>query len=132
MKRNGGKRMDKSDKYFCMFLVVAFTLVFIAIFGIPYLMGLDDERVVVEGKIVDVFIERESEFVIQYNIITLTFDTGEEYMIREAVGTTGYFERVTDFTVNSKFIINFYRHTNSGYWEIEHIYKVPDKEEYKV
>jgi len=86
--------------------------------GLVYYIGLDDERVTVEGKIVDVEIEESN--IMDYDILILTFDNGETYRVLNTLGDD------VDLTVNSKFIIKLFRTDKDSWWEITQIYRVPD------
>jgi len=116
--------MDEDNK-FLLGMICVFVIIIGSVFSIGYYMGLDDERITVEGKIVDVDVKKEQRLAVRWDIVTLTFDNGEKYEIKYELNTYGY-NILTDFTVNSKFIVELFRPDKNSYWEIEKIYKVPE------
>jgi len=94
-----------------------FLLIVLSSAGIVWWMGHDDERITVEGKIIDVDIKEDTKYL--DDILVVTFDNGETYYIENTLG------RDVDFTVNSKFIIKLFRPDVDSYWIIEQIYRIP-------
>ena len=85
-------------------------------------VGYETRYIVVEGEITDVEYVMKDNGKIDYLVVT--FDNGETYKVRTV-------ERYTDFTVNSKLIIelsNGYKRT--WFWEefepIDDIYSISD------
>ena len=113
------------DNKLLLGIICVFGIILGVAFGVPYYMGLDDERITVEGKIVDVDVKKEQRLAVRWDIVTLTFDNGEKYEIKYELNTHRY-NILTDFTVNSKFIVELFRPDKNSYWEIEKIYKVPE------
>jgi len=89
--------------------------------SISYNDRLDDETVVVEGKIISVEVVDEENKYINEKVLLITFDTGEAYKIVT-------WEEYIDFTANSKFIVQLFWDGDDDYWEIKRMYKVPSED----
>lgn len=96
--------------------IVAIALVYTSL----YISSLDDEEVVVEGKIVSVEYIGKTVGPYEGDVLNITFDGGESYIIRNVL------EKSRDFTVNSKFIVRLYRDGPASHWTIKSMYRVPD------
>jgi len=97
-----------------------FILVGGMIIGMGYINSLDDEQIVVEGKIIGVEYLGKGELYFNGDAFNITFDDGESYIIETGI------ER--DFTVNSKFIIKLHRTNSNSHWIIRKMYKVPSED----
>jgi len=106
------------EKYYFWIFIPSIILSLILVGAyFTYIGIMDDEEIVVEGKIISVEYLGKSNYYLNGETFNITFDTGKSYIVECAEDI--------DFTVNSKMIIKLWRDDASCNWEIRRMYKVP-------